>query len=48
VSAGAAVGLIASLESAGTIVQRIVEEAERVLRDRAAALLRYAPSLPAI
>ncbi len=40
ISAGVAVGLIPSLEGAGTIVQRIVEEAERVLRDRYAALLR--------
>ena len=40
ISAGVAVGLIPSLESAGTIVQHIVEEAERVLRDRSAALLR--------
>ena len=40
ISAGVAVGLIASLEPAGTIVRRIVEEAERALRDRAAALLR--------
>ena len=40
ISAGVAAGLIPSLEPAGTIVQRIVEEAERVLRDRYAALLR--------
>jgi nitronate monooxygenase len=40
ISAGVAVGLIRSLEPAGAIVQRIVEEAERVLRDRSAALLR--------
>lgn len=40
ISAGVAAGLIASLEPAGAIVRRIVEEAERVLRDRAAALLR--------
>ena len=40
ISAGVAVGLIPSLESAGTIVQHIVEEAERVLRDRYVALLR--------
>ena len=40
ISAGVAVGLIPSLEPAGTIVQRIVAEAERVLRDRSAALLR--------
>ena len=40
ISAGVAVGLIPSLEPAGIIVQRIVEEAEGVLRDRSAALLR--------
>jgi nitronate monooxygenase len=40
ISAGVAVGLIPSLEPAGTIVQRIVADAERVLRDRCAALLR--------
>jgi hypothetical protein len=40
ISAGVAVGLIASLEGAGTIVERIVEEAERVLRERYAALLQ--------
>ena len=40
ISAGVAVGLIASLEPAGTIVRRLVAEAERALRDRAAALLR--------
>jgi nitronate monooxygenase len=40
ISAGVAVGLIRSLERAGTIVERIVEEAERVLRERYAALLR--------
>jgi nitronate monooxygenase len=40
ISAGVAVGLIASLEPAGAIVRRIVEEAERVLRERSAALLR--------
>lgn len=40
ISAGVAVGLIASLEPAGNIVRNIVEEAERVMRDRAAALLR--------
>ncbi len=39
ISAGVAVGLISSLEPAGTIVRRIVEEAERVLRDRSATLL---------
>ena len=40
VSAGVAVGLIPSLEPAGIIVRRVVEEAERPLRDRCAALLR--------
>jgi nitronate monooxygenase len=40
ISAGVSVGLIASLEGAGTIVQRIVAEAERVLQERVAALLR--------
>ncbi len=40
ISAGVAVGLIQSLEPAGAIVQRIVEEAERVLRDRHTTLLR--------
>lgn len=40
ISAGVAVGLIAALEPAGTIVQRLVAEAERVLCDRSAALLR--------
>jgi nitronate monooxygenase len=40
ISAGVAVGLIQSLEPAGAIVRRIVEEAERVLRDRHATLLR--------
>jgi nitronate monooxygenase len=40
ISAGVVVGLIRSLEPAGTIVQRIAEETERVLRDRCAALLR--------
>ncbi len=39
ISAGVAVGLIPSLEPAGTIVQHIVEEAEHVLRERYAALL---------
>jgi nitronate monooxygenase len=39
VSAGVAVGLISSLEPAGDIVRRIVEETERVLRDRSASLL---------
>lgn len=40
ISAGVAVGLIQSLEPAAAIVQRIVAEAERVLRDRHATLLR--------
>ncbi|MGD9891937.1 MAG: NAD(P)H-dependent flavin oxidoreductase [Dehalococcoidia bacterium] len=40
ISAGVAVGLISSVEPAGTIVRRIMEEAERVLRDRSAVLLR--------
>jgi len=38
ISAGVAVWLIRSLEGAGTIVERIVEEAERVLRERYMAL----------
>lgn len=40
VSAGVAVGLIRALEPAATIVQRIVGEAEHVLRARAESLLR--------
>ncbi|MFW6074017.1 MAG: NAD(P)H-dependent flavin oxidoreductase [Chloroflexota bacterium] len=40
ISAGVAVGLIPSLEPAGAIVRRIVDEAEHVLRDRPAMLLR--------
>jgi nitronate monooxygenase len=40
ISAGVAVGLIRSLEPAGSIVQRLVAEAERVLRERGAVLLR--------
>jgi hypothetical protein len=40
ISAGIAVGLISSLESAGAIGRRLVAEAEHVLRDHAAALLR--------
>lgn len=40
ISAGLAVGLIHSLEPAGGIVQRIVAEAEQVLRQRSAALVR--------
>ena len=43
ISAGVAVGLISSLEPAGAIVRRIVEETERVLRERVALLLREAP-----
>jgi nitronate monooxygenase len=40
ISAGVAVGLVQSLEPAGAIVRNIVAEAERVLRDRSATLLR--------
>lgn len=40
ISAGVAVGLIRSLEPAASIVQRLVAEAEQVLRQRSAALLR--------
>lgn len=40
ISAGVSVGLIPSLEPAETIVRRIVDEAERVLRERSAALLQ--------
>lgn len=40
ISAGVAVGLIASLEPAGDIVRRIAAEAEHLLRHRPAALLR--------
>ncbi|MFZ4664541.1 MAG: NAD(P)H-dependent flavin oxidoreductase [Caldilineaceae bacterium] len=40
ISAGVAVGLIHSLEPAGVIVQRIVAEAEALLRQRSAALVR--------
>jgi nitronate monooxygenase len=40
ISAGVAVGLIHSLEPAGVIVQRIVAEAEALLRQGAAALVR--------
>jgi nitronate monooxygenase len=39
ISAGVAVGLIHSLEPAGAIVQRIIAEAEALLRQRAAALV---------
>ncbi len=42
ISAGMAVGLIRSLEPAGVIVQRNVTEAEEVLRQRSAAVLRSA------
>ena len=40
ISAGVAVGLIHSLEPAGLLVQRIVAEAEALLRQRAALLVR--------
>jgi len=40
ISAGVAVGLISSLEPAGVIVQRIVSEAEELLRQRSALLVR--------
>ncbi len=40
ISAGVAVGLIRSLEPAGAIVQRLVAEAEHLLRQRAATLVR--------
>ncbi len=40
ISAGVAVGLIRSLEPAGVIVQRLVAEAEQVLRQRSAVLVR--------
>lgn len=40
ISAGVAVGLIHSLEPAGSIVQRLVAEAEQLLRQRAATLVR--------
>lgn len=40
ISAGVAVGLIHSLEPAGVIVQRIVSEAEDLLRQRSALLLQ--------
>ncbi len=39
ISAGVGAGLISTLEPAGTIVRRIVDDAERVLRERSAALL---------
>lgn len=40
VSAGSVAGLIASVEPAGAIVERIVGEAEQVMRERCATLLR--------
>jgi hypothetical protein len=40
ISAGVAVGLIHSLEPAGVIVQRVVAEAEALLRQRSALLVR--------
>lgn len=40
ISAGMAVGLIRSLEPAGGIVHRLVAEAEQVLRQRSASLVR--------
>ena len=40
ISAGVAVGLIHSLEPAGSIVQRLVAEAEQLLRQRTATLVR--------
>jgi len=40
ISAGLAVGLIRTLEPAGLIVQRIIAEAEQLLRQRPAALVR--------
>ncbi|MEZ4512619.1 MAG: nitronate monooxygenase [Chloroflexota bacterium] len=40
ISAGLAVGLVRSQEPAGLIVQRIVAEAEQLLRQRSAALVR--------
>lgn len=40
ISAGVAAGLIRSLEPAGEIVRRIVAEAEQLLRQRAATLVR--------
>ncbi|HRW11116.1 MAG TPA: nitronate monooxygenase [Caldilineaceae bacterium] len=40
ISAGVAVGLIHALEPAGAIVQRIMREAEQVLRERSALLVR--------
>ncbi len=40
VRAGNAAGLIAEIESAGDIVRRVVDQAERLLRERAQAVLR--------
>jgi hypothetical protein len=40
ISAGVAAGLIGAREPAGAIVRRIVAEAEHLLRQRPAALLR--------
>jgi nitronate monooxygenase len=40
ISAGVAAGLIHSLEPAGLIVQRLIAEAEQLLRQRSAALVR--------
>lgn len=40
ISAGVAVGLIHTLDPAGVIVQRIMREAEQVLRERSALLVR--------
>jgi nitronate monooxygenase len=40
ISAGVGAGLIHSLEAAGEIVRRIVDEAEHILRDRHMAFLR--------
>jgi nitronate monooxygenase len=42
ISAGAVSGIIHAVEPAGTIVQRIVQEAEQLLRERATTLLRDA------
>jgi hypothetical protein len=40
ISAGIAVGLIRSKEPAGSIVHRVIAEAEELLRQRSAALVR--------
>jgi nitronate monooxygenase len=42
ISAGAVAGMIHAVEPAGTIIQRIVHEAEQLLRERATTLLRDA------